>query len=113
MPAWRPALCTAPAPTRCYPASPAPPWTTGRPPHLLPLIRDHLRDHAGIELLFPSPRGRQMRHQEFWPHWQVAREAAGRPDLHVHDLRHLGATLAAQSGATLKELMARLGHSTP
>jgi integrase len=83
------------------------------PPHLLPLIHDHLRDHAGIELLFPSPRGQQMRHQEFWPHWQAAREAAGRPDLHVHDLRHLGATLAAQSGATLEELMARLGHSTP
>ena len=29
-----------------------------------------------------------------------------------HDLRHMGATLAAQSGGTTKELMARLGHST-
>ncbi len=42
-----------------------------------------------------------------------ARIAAGRPDLRVHDLRHTGAVLAAQSGATLAELMARIGHSTP
>ena len=42
-----------------------------------------------------------------------ARDAAGRPDLRFHDLRHTGAVLAAQTGATLAELMARLGHSTP
>jgi integrase len=42
-----------------------------------------------------------------------ARVAAGRPDLRVHDLRHAGAVLAAKSGATLAELMARIGHSTP
>jgi integrase len=82
------------------------------PPHLLPVIKAHLKEHAGLELLFPSRRGHQMRHQDFWPVWTLAREAAGRPDLRVHDLRHLGAVLAAQSGATLKELMARLGHST-
>ena len=46
-------------------------------------------------------------------HWMRARVAAGRPDLRVHDLRHAGAVLAAQSGATLAELMARIGHSTP
>lgn len=39
--------------------------------------------------------------------------AAGRPDLRFHDLRHTGATLAAATGATLAELMTRLGHSTP
>lgn len=42
-----------------------------------------------------------------------AREAAGRPDLRLHDLRHTGAVPAAQTGATLAELMERLGHSTP
>lgn len=41
-----------------------------------------------------------------------ARQAAGRPDLRWHDLRHTGAVLAAQTGATLAELMSRLGHST-
>jgi integrase len=33
--------------------------------------------------------------------------------MRVHDLRHVGATLAAQAGATTKELMSRLGHTTP
>ena len=42
-----------------------------------------------------------------------AREAAGRKDLRWHDLRHTGAVLAAQTGATLAELMGRLGHTTP
>lgn len=45
--------------------------------------------------------------------WYPARAAAGRPDLRFHDLRHTGAVLAAATGATLAELMARLGHSTP
>jgi integrase len=31
---------------------------------------------------------------------------------HKHDLRHTGGTLSAATGATLKELMARLGHSS-
>lgn len=34
------------------------------------------------------------------------------PGLHFHDLRHTGGTLAAATGATLRELMARLGHSS-
>jgi integrase len=42
-----------------------------------------------------------------------ARTSVGLGYLHLHDLRHLGATLAAASGATTKELMARLGHATP
>jgi integrase len=42
-----------------------------------------------------------------------ARKAGGRLDLRWHDLHHTGAVLAAQTGATLAELMGRLGHSTP
>jgi hypothetical protein len=42
-----------------------------------------------------------------------ARANVGLGYLHLHDLRHLGATLTAASGATTKELMARLGHATP
>lgn len=30
----------------------------------------------------------------------------------IHDLRHAGLTLAAQSGATLAEVMRRAGHTT-
>jgi integrase len=35
------------------------------------------------------------------------------PGLTIHGLRHTSATLAAQLGATLAELQARIGHSTP
>jgi integrase len=86
------------------------------PPHLVPIIKAHIKDHAqwGTNgLLFPSPKGVQLTtstlYASFWP----ARKVAGRPDLRWHDLRHTGAVLAAATGATLAELMARLGHSTP
>jgi integrase len=42
---------------------------------------------------------------------QQARVTAGTPEAHLHDLRHLSGTLAATTGATVKDLMARLGHS--
>jgi integrase len=32
---------------------------------------------------------------------------------HKHDLRHTGQTLAAATGATLADLMMRLGHASP
>ena len=35
------------------------------------------------------------------------------PTVHLHDLRHAAGTLAAQTGATLREVMARLGHASP
>ncbi len=31
--------------------------------------------------------------------------------MHLHDLRHTGNTLAAETGATLRELMDRMGHA--
>lgn len=86
------------------------------PPHLVPLVRAHINEHAqwGRDgLLFPSSDGTPMPSSSLAWHWEKARTAAGRPDLRFHDLRHTGAVLAAATGATLAELMARLGHSTP
>lgn len=86
------------------------------PPHLAPAIRDHLATYTqwGRDgLLFPAGDGEQIHPANYHKHWSKAREAAGRPDLHFHDLRHTGATMAAQMGATLAELMSRLGHTTP
>ncbi|MDQ2729473.1 MAG: tyrosine-type recombinase/integrase [Actinomycetota bacterium] len=45
--------------------------------------------------------------------WDKARKATGLDTIHLHDLRHAAGTLAAQTGATLRELQARLGHATP
>lgn len=87
------------------------------PPHLLPLVKAHLAaDITGGRdgLLFPAA-GDPSKHLAPATLYRVfykAREAAGRPDLRFHDLRHTGAVLAASTGATLAELMSRLGHST-
>jgi integrase len=86
------------------------------PPHLLPLVREHLLKHAEAGkdgLLFPARSGGHLAPSSLYRVYCPAREAAGRPDLRWHDLRHTGAVLAAQTGATLAELMGRLGHATP
>lgn len=86
------------------------------PPHLIPEFKRHLADHVAFgreALLFPGrDSGEQLASSTLYRWFYPAREAAGRPDLRWHDLRHTGATLAAATGATLAELMSRLGHST-
>ena len=77
---------------------------------------DHLARHTGPEpgaLLFTAVSGSYLTPGGLYDWFYPAREQAGRPDLRFHDLRHTGATLAAAAGATLPELMRRLGHSTP
>ena len=88
------------------------------PPHLLPALERHLNVHVGkatTALLFTARdgSGHHVTHGAFYTAFIPARKAAGRPDLRLHDLRHTAAVMAAQSGATLAELMSRLGHSTP
>lgn len=87
------------------------------PPHLLPAVKTHLASNiiGGRDgLLFPAA-GDPTKHLAPATLYKVfynARAEAGRPDLRFHDLRRTGAVLAASTGATLAELMARLGHST-
>jgi integrase len=87
------------------------------PPFLVDPLREHLEKHAAPGdkgLLFPAANGKDYLAtmsvgRAFYP----AREAAGRPDLTLHELRHTGLTRYAQIGATTRELMAIAGHSTP
>ena len=86
------------------------------PPHLLAAVQNHLDNHTGPEddaLLFPAISGGHLAPATLYRHFYKARTAAKRKDLRWHDLRHSGAVLAAATGASLAELMARLGHSTP
>lgn len=90
--------------------------TVNVPPHIRPLIKAHLKQHVGKggeALLFTGKDGGHLRHYEYQYPWEKARKAVGKPNFRVHDLRHVGAVLAAQSGATTAELMHRLGHTTP
>lgn len=88
------------------------------PPHLMDSVRKHLLEYTSPGpdgLLFPSRTdpSAHLRQSSLARVYYPARAKAGRPDLRFHDLRHTGAVYAAQAGATVAELMARLGHSTP
>ena len=85
------------------------------PPHILPALREHMLAHAekGADgLVFPARSGGHLAPSTLYRVFGPAREAAGRPDVRFHDLRHAGLTWAAMSGATLAELKGRGGHTS-
>jgi integrase len=63
-------------------------------------------------LLFCSTDGTYLYRTTLRRHWVAARDKVGLEAFTIHDLRHTGHTLAAGTGATVKELMRRLGHSS-
>jgi integrase len=63
-------------------------------------------------LVFIGPKGGRLRRSNFRKFWNRAVGAVGLPQLHFHDLRHAGNTMAAAQGASLRELMERMGHSS-
>lgn len=65
--------------------------------------------------LFPSPAksGSPISYSAYHAHMTEAAKRIGRPNVRTHDLRHNGAVMAARSGATVRELMHRLGHTDP
>jgi integrase len=86
------------------------------PEHLVAILDTYLAEHVGPDvdaLVFTSPEGHPLRRTKFRPRWIAACESAGISGLHFHDLRGSGSTWAAHEGATVRELMARLGHTTP
>jgi integrase len=86
------------------------------PTVIVPIIRWHLACFAqqGEEgLVFTSPAEKPLRHTNFRRRvWLDALGAAKLPAIHFHDLRHTGNTLAANAGASLRELMERMGHDS-
>ena len=85
------------------------------PTHVTEALRAHLAAYPAIgdALVFRTVNGNPVARSNWSSMFRSAAAAAGRPDLRSHDLRHTGATLAAATGATLADLMARLGHSSP
>ncbi|GLW96458.1 site-specific integrase [Microtetraspora sp. NBRC 16547] len=87
----------------------------GIPQAIIPALREHLSTYVLDEpgaLLFPGAKGGALRRSGFntRTRWVDVVREMGMPGLHFHDLRHTGNMLAAESGAGLKDLMARLGH---
>jgi integrase len=101
----------------------APPKTTaGQRVVVLPAVAvaalaDHMDDFAAPGpdgLVFPSGRGTYLQRSNFSRLvWRPAVRKLGLDGLRFHDLRHTAATLAAAAGATTKELMERMGHTSP
>jgi integrase len=64
-------------------------------------------------LLFVGEKGAPFRRSTFGRKWRKARTKVGLPEgFRFYDLRHTGNTLAADTGAKLKDLMVRMGQSS-
>ncbi|GAB3092338.1 tyrosine-type recombinase/integrase [Isoptericola nanjingensis] len=64
------------------------------------------------DLVFTSSTGGPLQGSTWTRAFIKARAAAGRPDLHAHDLRHTGLTFAYRALPDLKAVQARAGHAT-
>jgi len=85
------------------------------PPHVVPVLRTHLERFTGPDdddVVFTGQQGRPVRRASLYTAWLRATEKAGLAGVRIHDLRHTGATLAAATGASTRELMLRLGHAS-
>jgi len=86
--------------------------TIAIPPNVRPVLRDHLNRFAGPVWLFPGDGDHPASPRTIDRVWHKGRQAADRPDLRFHDLRHSGLTWAAATGASTAELMRRAGHTS-
>ena len=89
----------------------------GIPAAIIPDLAAHLaiysKDEPGA-LIFPGVKGGPIRRGNFnkMSAWPQAVASLGMPGLHFHDLRHTGNQFAGNSGARLRDLMARMGHDS-
>ncbi|WP_431871816.1 tyrosine-type recombinase/integrase [Nocardiopsis eucommiae] len=89
--------------------------TVSLPELIVPDLRRHLDEFAAPGpngFVFVGVRGNQLRRGNFSKYWADACAAVGLEDVHLHDLRHTGNTYAAEAGASVRELMRRMGHSS-
>ncbi|MFW0787868.1 site-specific integrase [Gordonia sp. CPCC 206044] len=85
------------------------------PPHVTQILADHLErypDPDPAALVFARADGSPVLDGHRNRPFHKARKAIGRPALRWYDLRHFAATMAARSGATTRELQARIGHAS-
>lgn len=90
--------------------------TVAIPRPLMKMLEAHLEQWSqpGADgLVFVGPNGGPMVRSNFSTDFRRAADAVGLPGTTFHDLRHAGGTMAAQAGATERELQARLGHASP
>lgn len=64
------------------------------------------------ERIFKGCADQPLAHHSVSQAWKYARLKAGLPQFRFHDLRHGSATEYSRNGATLRDVMKRLGHKT-
>lgn len=74
-------------------------------------VLDQLGSEGKHEYLFVKKNGERYRHLH--QVWNRIRKKAGMPWLRLHDLRHQYASMLVNSGRTLYEVQAILGHADP
>ncbi|MCH9274882.1 site-specific integrase [Bifidobacterium amazonense] len=85
------------------------------PVELVPLIREHLDaycDPGPTAMVFKAKRARMLGQNVLRKQFDIAKKAAGRPDIVFHTLRATHATLLILAGGTLREAMNQLGHTS-
>jgi integrase len=69
--------------------------------------------HDRHSLVFTTVTGKPLLNRYFAPFWRRAKANADvDPTVRFHDLRHLAGTTAASAGASLREIMTRMGHAS-
>ncbi|MBD9700498.1 tyrosine-type recombinase/integrase, partial [Flavimobilis sp. GY10621] len=89
--------------------------TVALPAFVTAALAAHLAEHTDPgpdALVFTSSTGRPISAGARSTAMSRARDTIDRPDATWHHLRHTGATLAAQAGATQAELQRRIGHAS-
>jgi len=78
-------------------------------------LRDHIErfvEPGPDAFIFTSLTGKPLLNQYFGSFWRTARSSVGLDEIRFHDLRHFAGTMAATSGASFKEIKARMGHAS-
>lgn len=80
------------------------PTTKNGQPRMVPVHPAAVRDLKYL----PLP----LHWRTYYADFERARETIGRPDLHMHDLRHSLASAIASAGGTIIDVQAALGHES-
>jgi integrase len=94
--------------------------TVSAPGWLMHMLADHVasRELTGADAaayVFVGRVSGEALHYDSWRAnvWLPAREAAGFPELHFHDLRHTAASWLVAENVDVKTAQVRLGHTNP
>lgn len=90
--------------------------TVTLPDAVVLIVVAHLDQHAqsGLRgLLYANGARKPIRDSKFRAALHAALDSAGLPRMRFHDIQHIGLTEYGRQGATVADLMRRVGHADP